>query len=225
MLNKFRSKGLKLEKQKVGEEDPAILEPSYCHACGQKTPNRSTFDSFLSSRGDGSSLHSFPGSDSGYGSFISSGSQSSASQTGDAQSLRSIPPPPILPPPRRQATYSSSVYSSDDPALEPLEPFPVVVEDYDEYELDLPPRTLSNYSTSFQPRKSRFSKLNEFPAASPRSLLFPEDVYDLDAGIERNEVKMEDSRPKRSIWHKASLSAVILPSQLRRLSLSNLKKH
>lgn len=203
-------------------------EPLYCHACGQRTPNQSTFDTFFSGRGDRRSLNGSPESDSGYGSFISSGSQSSAgSQAEDAQSMRSIPPPlGILSPPRRQATYSSSVYSSDGPALDSLEPFPILVEDYDKYhEFDLPPRTLSNYSSSVKPRKSRFAKLNEFPAASPRSLLFPEDVYDMDAGIERTGIKEEDTRPKRSIWHKASLSAAILPSQLRRLSLSNAKKH
>lgn len=223
MLRKFRGKSLKLDKKNGGGGGDALETPvaPYCHSCGQRTPSHSTFGSSSSSssfssasNGDRSSWNSSYRRRSGGGSRCdglasSSSSQASGSRAGD--SVVSIPAPPS-----RRGTYSSSIYShdgsahDDDDDDDAVDPFPVIVEECYEYEFGLPPRTLSNYSAKLKPR-SRYAKLNELPAASPRSLLFPEDLYDLDAGIERGESK-EASKRKRGRWHKGSIS-------LRKLSI------
>lgn len=218
MLRKFRGKNLSLEKKSKDSNDTlATPTQAYCHACGQKTPSRSTFGSISSgSNGDRSSWNGSSASDSGYDSFASNSSSSSfqrsrsGSQAGD--SVVSIPAPVA---PTRRGTYSSSVYSADERVVEEVEPFPVIVEERYDYEFDLPPRTLSTYSEKFKP-KSRYARLNDLPVESPRSSLFPDDVYHLDAGIETYENK-EGTRRRR--WHKGSIS-----STLRRLSIANLKK-
>lgn len=226
MLRKFRGKSLRVEKTTATAD--ALATPvgtigPYCHTCGQKTPNQSTFGgSFSSSNKNRASWNSFSASDSGYESFASGGSQTSGSQAGDGHSVVSIP---SVTPPRRQNTYTSSVYSNDDDEdledeIGTVEPFPIIIEEANKFDFDLPPRTLSNYSDKWKP-KSRYAKLNELPVASPRSLYFSEEVFDLSAGIER-DVKSESKR--RSRWHRASLSVSTLPTHLKRLSLGNLKK-
>lgn len=250
MLRKFRGKNLALEKKNKQDSNDALATPTqpYCHACGQKTPSRSTFgtisySSTNSSHGDRSSWNSSSSSssasDSGYDSFASSTNSSSSSfqqrsrsgsQAGDSvvsiPSIPSIPSYPAPAPPIRRGTYSSSVYSADESGGgDTVEPFPVIVEehyqeqercDYD-YEFDLPSRTLSTYSDKFKPPRSRYARLNDLPVESPRSSLFPDDVYHLDAGIEREEGKEGGSRRRR--WHKGSIS-----TRLRRLSIANLRK-
>lgn len=210
MLRKFRGKSLKLDKKKDSGDALKTPVPPYCHACGQRTPNQSTFSGFSSPRNeDRSSWNSFSRSDSGYGSSATS-SSSSSQRSGAGDSVVSIPAPPS-----RQGTYSSSIYSNDESTHETVETIPVIVEERYDYEFDLPPRTLSTYSEKFKP-KSRYAKLNELPAASPRSLLFPDEFYDLDAGIERVG-SQEASRRKKGRWHKGSLS-------FSRLSMGNMKK-
>lgn len=226
IFKKFR-RSTRVEKNKDANLSLAEPEAPFCHSCGQRTPQHSTFGSF-SSRGTGDDFPSWKGgyqrSDSGYESLsatsTSSTSPTSAARTtGDVHSILSIKPP------ARQATYSSSVYSHDDydTATEAFPPLPTMVED-DHDMFDLPPRTLSNYSDKFKP-KSRYAKLNDLPAASPRALAFPDDLYDddLDAGIEAegdsHHNTARKNKPRRKWTGTKSLSVVILPSQLRRLSM------
>lgn len=150
---------------------------------------------------------------------------------------------PPMPPPKRQATYSSSVYSryddddndndgddddDDDDHSTRTEAFPSlpVMMENDEYRddmsFDLPPRTLSNYSSHFQPpAKSRYARLNDLPAASPRSAAFNfSEDSDADDDIEREgRETAEKGEGRRRRNFSKSLSVTVLPSQLRRLSL------
>lgn len=219
---------MRVEKNKGDTQDdlatPVGTPGPYCHTCGQKTPSQSTFGGSVSSaNGKRASWNSFPASDSGYESFASGGSQTSGSLAGDGHSVVSVS---SMAPPRRQNTCSSSVYSNDDDEdleeeVGTVEPFPIIIEEAKNYAFELPPRTLSTYSDKWKP-KSRYAKLNDLPAASPRSLYFEDILYDLDAGIERDE--KPESKRKRGRWHKASLSVASLPTHLKRLSLGNLRK-
>ncbi|PSR81308.1 hypothetical protein BD289DRAFT_43635 [Coniella lustricola] len=79
------------------------------------------------------------------------------------------------------------------------------------------------------PPRSRYARLNELPAASPRASIFSPDVLEsmedeaagktaAAAAVAQRGLEPRDSGPRR--WHKrATLSVGILPSQLRRLSL------
>lgn len=218
-MRKFR-KSLRVDKEKTKSDTSSYLEPAFCHACGQRTPNRSTFGSISSSSGDRMSWAGLSASDSGYES-IDGGGKSQASESpidGDHYAMFTMKPP------TRQQTYSSSVYSSDIPALETVEPFPMMeelVEENDDDLFDLPPQSPNNFSRHLSPPKSRFARLNELPAASPRALMFPDDVFDFDAGIEVEEPKGK-LRHKRSRWSKGgSLSSIVLPTRLRKLSKGN----
>ncbi|KAJ4394476.1 hypothetical protein N0V93_003694 [Gnomoniopsis smithogilvyi] len=217
MMRKFK-KGLRADKEKSKTEASTGLEPGYCHACGQRTPNRSTFGSFSSRSGDRGSWAGFSTSDSGYESLDGGKSQISDSPLDENVSIISFKPP------TRQQTYSSSVYSSDIPTLETLEPFPMMeelVEENDDDLFELPPQSPNNYSRHLSPPKSRFARLNDLPAASPRALMFPDDVFDMDAGIEIEEPKGK-LKHRRSRWSKGgSLSSIVFPAKLRKLSKGN----
>lgn len=217
MMRKFR-KSLRVDKGKSKSDTSSYLEPAFCHACGQRTPNRSTFGSVSSHSGDRMSWAGLSASDSGYESIDGGKSQASESPIDGDQPMFTMKPP------TRQQTYSSSVYSSDIPALETVEPFPMMepfVEENDDDLFDLPPQSPNNFSRHLNPPKSRFARLNELPAASPRALMFPDDVFDFDAGIEIEEPKGK-LRHKRSRWSKGgSLSSIVLPTRLRKLSKGN----
>lgn len=215
MMRKFR-KSLRVEKEKDNKSEAIPgLDAPYCHACGQRTPNRSTFGSFSSRSGDRFSWAGFSTSDSGYESLDGAKSQHSESPIDEDHSMFTMKPP------TRQQTYSSSVYSSDIPTLEILEPFPMMEEVREEDDDDLfeiSPQSPNNYSRHLSAPKSRFARLNELPAASPRALMFPDDVFDMDAGIEMEEPK-EKSKHRRSRWSKGgSLSSIVFPAKLRKLS-------
>lgn len=221
MMRKFR-KSLRVDKdksEKSKSDTSSYLEPGYCHACGQRTPNQSTFGSISSRSNDRMSWAGLSVSDSGYESIDGGKSQVSESPIDGDHSMMFT-----MKPPTRQQTYSSSVYSSDIPALETVEPFPMMedlVEENDDDLFDLAPQSPNNYSRHLSPPKSRFARLNDLPAASPRALMFPDDVFDLDAGIEVEEPKGK-LRHKRSRWSKGgSLSSIVLPTRLRKLSKGN----
>lgn len=230
MLKRFR-RSLKLEKNKDTSTNFSVPESPFCHSCGQMTPQASTFDGEMTPQGNTFSIpytsfsstgedelsywKSSQRSDSGYGSF-SNGSQTSESQAEEDNNSSIF----SFSAPTRQSTYSSSIYSNDNDESSPTEPFPtlpVIVQEPEYDTLNLPLRKLSDSSEKAKPR-SKYARLNDLPVASPRALAFPNDVFDdFSAGIEEGEsAKARTLRKKRSKWGG---SLVILPSQLRRLSL------
>lgn len=236
LLKKFRS-SLRLDKRKSSATLEVEPEQAYCSNCGQRTPNRSTFGA-ISSRSysaDRSSWNGSAASDSGYGSALSSSSSQASSPPAPARDAHAVD---FMPPPSRRTTYSSSVYSNEENPFDTLDHIPMTVEECDEEMFDLPavavaeyhedhfglpPRTLSSYSSDWT-AKSRYARLNELPAASPRALMFPDDVFDFGAGIEVEDGK-DESKRKRGRWHmRRNLSVNTLPSQLRRLSLGKSNK-
>lgn len=219
-MKKFR-RSLRVDKEKSTNGASSEVEPPYCHACGQRTPNRSNFGSFSSRSGDRISWAGFSTSDSGYESLDGGPGQKPESQLDEEHTLFSMKPP------TRQQTYSSSVYSSDIPTLEILEPFPMMAEvrEEDDDLFQLRPQSPNNYSRHLSPPKSRFARLNELPAASPKALMFPDDVFDMDAGIEAQETQ-EKPKHKRGRWSRgASLSSIVFPSKLRKLSRDSVEEN
>lgn len=237
MLGKFR-RSLRLDKNPIVEKltsDCPVLEPLYCHAYEQYTSNsnRRGFGSFSSLDLEKAPWAEFSNSssDSGYESLDGGNSQPtdslSDSPADDARSIWSMALP------TRTQTYCSSVYSSDIPTAEALDPFPTMEEVVEEDTGEMfgtqarcwsqhPSRPDERSSRPFEPPRSRFARLNEMPAASSRFRTgrFPADVFDdVDAGIERQELKGKPKQ-KRNRWgSKGSISSIIvLPSRLRALS-------
>lgn len=122
--------------------------------------------------------------------------------------------------------YDDNDDSDDDDdhhTTEAFPPLPVMMEDgYDMF--DLPPRTLTNYSGKFQP-KSRYARLNDLPAASPRASMFTfaEEREGEDRELPHNNdtlaVTPKGGEKSRRRKFSKSLSVTVLPSQFRRLSL------
>ncbi|KAJ0120427.1 hypothetical protein J7T55_015154 [Diaporthe amygdali] len=186
-----------------------------CHECGQSlkstinsppadqvaaTPYKSTYPE---SRGSSDISSS---SDSGYGSMGSSRHSEARLDFSDNHSTTSIPLP------TRRPTYNSSIYSDastfDRPARHQrmVEPSQVATPTYDHL-FDLPPRTFTNYSEKWKP-KSRYARLNELPAASPRAFAFPDDVLVPNTDVESDRTSTEKKRR----------SLILRPSSFRRLT-------
>lgn len=253
MFNKFR-RSLKAEKKQANRISLPVQPPTptYCHACGQRTPNQGTFQSmpYYST----TSQPSWPPSPSyeadshsstfaGSQNYHSSDASSSGTlELGDGHSITSTT---FSAPARRPSTtYSASIYTLEEPDLDDrdehddrIHPLPVMVTDCEELSaaFDLPPRTLSNYSDTQhwrRPSKSRYAKLNEMPVTSPRAMMFgDDDLYagdGMDAGIERapsvKESKLGRWGSRKGAHKRASLSVATLPSQIRRLSMGSVRK-
>lgn len=218
-----------MEKDKSERKVTQGPVSSYCHACGHHTPNESQVGSFSSVNQHRASW-AFSASDSGYESL--DGGKSPASHYRQDDDDRSIHLSLA-----RQHSHSSSVYSTDvpGPALEVLESFPVVeeAEGKDErgpYESwtqsvgdDANRQEELHLSDRLEPPRSRFARLNDLPVVSPRSVVFLEDVYDLGAGIERQETRGKKSKHGRKWGSASSFSLIVLPSKLRRLSRTSVK--
>lgn len=96
-----------------------------------------------------------------------------------------------------------------------------LAEENDDDLFELPPQSPNNYSRHLSAPKSRFARLNDLPAASPRALMFPDDVFDMNAGIEIEEPETK-LKHRRSRWSKGgSLSSIVFPAKLKRLSKGN----
>lgn len=185
-----------------------------CHECGQSL--KDTTDSYTdtvaagrytSSRADKrDSWNDSSSSDSGYGS-------SRHSELEAPLELSDTHPVPSFPLPLRRPTYNSSIYSETSTfdqaprqqiiVEEPAQVGPPVFD----HLFELPPRTFTNYSDKWKP-KSRYSRLNELPAASPRAMAFPDDALAVNSDAEK-----EPSSPE-----KKRISMVLRPSSLRRLT-------
>ncbi|KAG6354174.1 hypothetical protein INS49_004778 [Diaporthe citri] len=189
-----------------------------CHECGQSLKdtidtidtsyaNNVTAGQYNSNRASKrDSWNGSSSSDSGYGS-------SRHSELEAQLDLGDDHPAGSLPLPLRRPTYNSSIYSEtstlDQPTRQEViveEPAQVGPPVYDHL-FDLPPRTFTNYSDKWKP-KSRYSRLNELPAASPRAMAFPDDVMDVNSGAEEQPISTEKKRR----------SLVLRPSSLRRLT-------
>ncbi|KAG8156815.1 hypothetical protein KVR01_013420 [Diaporthe batatas] len=209
-----------------------------CHECGQ-----SVRDTISSSSADGAttgqydsdragmrdSWHTSTSSDSGYG-----GSGSSRHSELDAQLNSSDDHPALdhpgltmplpLPLPLRRPTYDSSIYSETSAYDQPAEQEIIVHEPADagppvyDHLFDLPPRTFTNYSEKWKP-KSRYSRLNELPAASPTAMAFPDDVMDVESAAE----KEPSSPPAEKNLKRRSM--VLRPASLKRLTSLRIKTH
>lgn len=199
------------------------------HACqeygqgARDTINSSYADDVAAGRYDSDragmrdSWNSSTSSDSGYGSSRHSGLEAQPSLSDDHPALDH--PALTMPLPLRRPTYNSSIYSETSiydrtPRQEIMieEPAQVGPPVYDHL-FDLPPRTFTNYSDKWKP-KSRYSRLNELPAASPTAMAFPDDVLAVDGGAEKEPDSSEKKR----------MSLVIRPS-LRRLASRRVKSH
>ena len=184
-----------------------------CHECGQSL--RDTIDTyedkitagrFNSDRANKrDSWNGSSDSDSGYGSSRHSELEAQLDLGHDA-------PAPSLSLPLRRPTYNSSIYSETS-TFEQTPRQQIIVEQaqvdapvYDHH-FELPPRTFTNYSDKWKP-KSRYSRLNELPAASPRAMAFPDDALAVNSGAEKESDSSEKKR----------LSLVLRPSSLRRLT-------
>lgn len=204
---------------------PELEVPHHiCHECGQSvrdTISSSHADNLTAERYDldragmRDSWNSSSSSDSGYG------GSSRHSELEAHLDFSDDHPAPTIPLPRRRATYNSSIYSESSTyehtprqqiiVQEPAQVGPPV---YDHL-FDLPPRTYTNYSDTWKP-KSRYSRLNELPAASPTAMAFPDDALAVESGAEEKE----PSSPE-----KKRMSLVIRPSSLRRLTSRRMKSH
>lgn len=208
MFRKFRRS---VREDKAKSQDNAVSH-HVCHECGQSL--RHTIDaSFVDtatarqyeSHGPGKrdSWNDSSSSDSGYG-----GSQHSDVQLDLSNDHSST----SIPLPTRRPTYNSSIYSEASTFEQPsrhqvvIGPSQAGPPTYDHL-FELPPRSFSNYSDKWKP-KSRYARLNELPAASPRALAFPDDALALNAGVE----------PMPAPTEKKRISLVLHPSSLRRLS-------
>lgn len=193
-----------------------------CHECGQSvrdTINSPYADNVTAVRYDSDragmreSWNSSSSSDSGYGSSRHSELETQLDFSHDH-------PAPTMPLPLRRPTYNSSIYSETS-TYEHTPRQQIIVEEpaqvgppvYDHL-FDLPPRTYTNYSDKWKP-KSRYSRLNELPAASPRAMAFPDDALAVESGAEK-----EPSSPE-----KKRMSLVLRPSSLRRLTSRRTKSH
>lgn len=197
-----------------------------CHECGQSL--RDTIDTIDTSYANNAAAGQFnsnraskrdswngsSSSDSGYGSSRHSELEAQLDLSDDL-------PAPSIPLPRRRPTYNSSIYSETS-TFDQTHRQEIIVEEpvhigppvYDHL-FDLPPRTFTNYSEKWKP-KSRYSRLNELPAASPRAMAFPDDVLDVNSGAEEEQpVPTEKKR----------MSLVLRPSSLRRLASRRSKSH
>lgn len=200
------------------DENGAPHHVHVCHECGQSL--RDTIDTIDTSYANDvaagrynsnrpskrDSWNGSSSSDSGYGSSRHSELEAQLDLGDDL-------PAPSIPLPRRRPTYNSSIYSDastfDQPTQQDViveEPAQVGPPVYDHL-FDLPPRTYTNYSDKWKP-KSRYSRLNELPAASPKAMAFPDDVLDVNSGAEEPPVSTEKKR----------MSLVLRPSSLRRLT-------
>lgn len=196
-----------------------------CHECGQSL--RDTIDTSYAdpvSAGQfnpnrASKRDSWNGSsssDSGYG----SSPRSRHSELEAQLDLSDEYPAPPLPLPLRRPTYNSSIYSETS-TFEQTPRQEIIVEEpahigapvYDHL-FDLPPRTFTNYSDKWKP-KSRYSRLNELPAASPRAMAFPEDALAVNSDAEKEPSSTEKKR----------MSLVLRPKSLRRLASRRTKSH
>lgn len=190
-----------------------------CHECGQSLGNTiDTIDTSYAnqitaggySSGRATKRDSWNGSsssDSGYGSSRHSELEAQLDSSDE------YPPPPI-PLPLRRPTYNSSIYSETSTFEQTTrqeiiveEPAQIGTPEYDHL-FDLPPRTFTNYSDKWKPNKSRYSRLNELPAASPRAMAFPEDVMAVTPDAEKEPNSTEKKRR----------SLVLRPGSLRRLA-------
>lgn len=194
-----------------------------CHECGQSLrdtidtsyPDPVTAGGYNSNRASKrDSWNGSSSSDSGYGS-------SRHSELEAQLDLGDEYPAPPLPLPLRRPTYNSSIYSETStfeqtPRQEIIveEPAQIGAPVYDHL-FDLPPRTFTNYSDKWKPPKSRYSRLNELPAASPRAMAFPEDALEVNNDAEKEPSSSEKKRR----------SLVIRPSSLRRLASRRSKSH
>ncbi|POS71829.1 hypothetical protein DHEL01_v209775 [Diaporthe helianthi] len=131
----------------------------------------------------------------------------------------------LLPLPLRRPTYNSSIYSETSTYEQPTRQEIIVEEPahadglpvYDDDDFDLPPRTFTNYSDQWKP-KSRYSRLNELPAASPTAMAFPRDDMD---EVESSAEK-EPSSPEKNLKRR---SMVLRPTTLKRLASIRTKGH
>lgn len=210
----------------AGSPDVGVPHP-VCHECGQSVRDTTTspyadnitprpYDSDRAGIRDSWNGSTGSSSDSGYGSSRHSELDAPLDFTVDQ-------PAPTVPLPLRRPTYNSSIYSEtstyEQTHLQEViveEPSPIVGPPVYDHLFDLPPRTFTNYSEKWKP-KSRYSRLNELPAASPRAMAFPDDVLDVD---ESTAEKEPPSSPE-----KKRLSLVLRPSSLRRLTSRRSKSH
>ncbi|KAI3393991.1 hypothetical protein diail_3352 [Diaporthe ilicicola] len=185
-----------------------------CHECGHSltdTIDTSYADQVIARRYESNrarkrdSWNGSSSSDSGYGSSSSRHSDIRLELSDDHSST-------TTPLPVRRPTYNSSIYSEastfEQSSLHQVmvDPPQVGAPTYDHL-FDLPPRTFTNYSEKWKP-KSRYARLNELPAASPRALAFPDDVMDLHTDVE----------PVPAPTEKKRMSLSLRPSSLRRFS-------
>lgn len=202
----------------------SVVSHHVCHECGQSLKDTTDTSSASSAsqvtprpyssirvvKRDSWNGSSSSGSDSGYGSSRHSELEARLDLCDD------LPDPAIQLPlelPLRRPTYNSSIYSEAS-TFDPTPRQEVIVEEpahigppvYDHL-FDLPPRTFTNYSEKWKP-KSRYSRLNELPAASPRAMAFPDDALAVNSDAEK-----EPSSPE-----KKRRSLVLRPSSLRRLA-------
>lgn len=208
-----------------------------CHECGQSvrdTISSSHTDSATTGQFDSdhagmrNSWNSSTSSDSGYGgSGVSSRhseleAQLDLSDDHPALDHPGLTAPLPLPLPLRRPTYNSSIYSETS-TYEQTTRQEIIIEEpaqvdppvYDHL-FDLPPRTFTNYSEKWKP-KSRYSRLNELPAASPTAMAFPDDVMDVNDGAEKEPSSPEKNSKRRSL--------VIRPASLKRLTSLRIKNH
>lgn len=217
MFKRFR-RSIREGSARSAEGNGAPHHVHVCHECGQSLrdtidtidtsyANNVTAGQYSSNRASKrDSWNGSSSSDSGYGSSRHSELEAQLDLSDDL-------PAPSVPLPLRRPTYNSSIYSEtstfDQPTRQEIiveEPAHVDPPVYDHL-FDLPPRTFTNYSDKWKP-KSRYSRLNELPAASPRAMAFPDDVMDVNSGAEEQPISTEKKR----------LSLVLRPSSLRRLT-------
>lgn len=190
-----------------------------CHECGQSlrdTADTSYADQIAAGQYNpdrASKRDSWNGSsssDSGYGGSSRHSELEAQLDLGDDHAAA-----PSIPLPRRRPTYNSSIYSEAS-TFEQSHVQEIIVEEpahigtpvYDHL-FDLPPRTFTNYSEKWKP-KSRYSRLNELPAASPTAMAFPDDALAVNSS---DDAETEPSSPE-----KKRRSLVLRPSSLRRLT-------
>lgn len=226
------------------------VPPPVCHECGQSVRDTISSSSYGDGAAAGSSYdpdragmrdswNSSTSSDSGYGGSSGISSRHSNLEETQLDGMGDDDHPGVTAPlpmplrlPLRRNTYDSSIYSEtsayDQPARQEIivEEEPAAAQvggggappEYDHL-FDLPPRTFTNYSDKWKP-KSRYSRLNELPAASPTAMAFPEDVMGvdpLDGGAEKEPGSPEKNSKRRSL--------VIRPASLKRLTSLRIKNH